>query len=209
MAPIPRQSLLKVWRGTFLLLAALLGVGFLGAIIRLLLPLGNTSGNVNVVLVEEDPELPAPPPPPIVERVPEVELPATPRLIPLPPTPPATPRLIALPPSPPATPQLILLPPASPRLIPFQPPPNIRQRPPAPLPVRDASTQATCDRMVALLRHTTAVRNVRQESPAEALEREAQRAHRIRVHGLQREIWRRLFDLRLEGAADVEEGAAV
>jgi hypothetical protein len=214
-APIARRPVLKIWRKAFLLVAALPGLGLVGAVVGLL---WKTAERVDVVLVPEAPVILLPPPP-IAERVPEVEPPpppATPRLVPLPPSPPASPRRIALPPSPPASPHRIPLPPSpptSPRRIAPPPSPStilrrLRHGPLHPLPPRDAEVQVKGHRVVALLREKTALRVARNEvNPTEALEHNGMRERKARVRAVQRMIWMRLCELR--GEAKVGEGERV
>ncbi|KAJ7149353.1 hypothetical protein C8R46DRAFT_1230456 [Mycena filopes] len=95
-------------------------------------------------------------------------------------------------PTPPTTPRRHRPPPA-PHPSPISPP---RQRPIAPLPFRDAKTQETCDRMVALLKTRTAGREQNRRDRDDAGERE--RNERIRA--VQRRVWGLIVELRREGA---------
>ncbi|KAJ7775176.1 hypothetical protein B0H16DRAFT_1509852 [Mycena metata] len=168
-----------VWRNLYLLSAVLPGLAFLVTALRFLLPLRANNSN-------RDGEQPAVPQLALVgeqeedadadaegdDQEPEPEPPATPRL-------PQTPR--APPPSP-----------VSPR----------RKRPIAPLPVRDTSTQETCERMVAVLRRTTALRMVRADAASQQREEEKRRE---RVREVQRRIWGLMYELRVENAAVIGE----
>ncbi|KAJ7940279.1 hypothetical protein B0H13DRAFT_1937377 [Mycena leptocephala] len=192
VAPVARQIPRPLCWKTFFLLAALPALGFVGTILRLLLPFGTNAGDMAINLVANLQELPLPP---VLEHVgePEPPLPTIPHLIPLSPSPPATPRRAQLPVSPPTTPHLRPIAPSS-----ISPP---HQRP---LPYRDAATQATCDRMVNLLHHTTALRTARCEIITKGSEENAVRERKDRVRKVQARIWKELYELRL-GAEDLED----
>ncbi|KAJ7766874.1 hypothetical protein B0H16DRAFT_1522701 [Mycena metata] len=186
---VPSMTLRKVnrmfvWRNLYLLSAVLPGLAFLVTALRFLLPLraNNRDGEQLAVpqlaLVGEQEEDAAEEADADADAGEEDDQEPVPE-------PPETPRLPQTPRAPPPSP-------VSPR----------RQRPLAPLPVRDTSTQETCDRMVAVLRRTTALRMVRADTASPQREEEKRKE---RVREIQRRIWGLMYELRVENAAVIGE----
>ncbi|KAJ7047218.1 hypothetical protein C8F04DRAFT_1227282 [Mycena alexandri] len=178
VAPTPSKvHRIFVSRRAYILFGVLPGLGFLLAVLRLLLPL---SANRNLVQIN-----PVPPPAAVEHEQDEangnVEDPG-----PLP-SPPTTPHRFRVPPAPHPSP-------VSPR----------RQRPRAPLPFRDAATQVTCNGMLELVRARTAERTVREEEKQDGDKYGVgERKERVRV--VQRRMWRLLYELRRGDAAEAAE----
>jgi hypothetical protein len=64
------------------------------------------------------------------------------------------------------------------------------------LPFRNAATENICDNMVSLVKDKTARRIACKAEEKENVGRDASRERRRRVSAVQREIWRRLYELR-------------
>ncbi|KAJ7766886.1 hypothetical protein B0H16DRAFT_1453892 [Mycena metata] len=127
-----------VWRRAYLLFVGLPGLGFLLAVLRLLLPL---SANRDVARID------LAPPPAVAECE---EDPGAEADLPELPVSPTTPRQYRVPPVP--------------HPSPASPP---RQRPLAPLPFRDAATQEACNTILDFVRIRTAERIAREEDGGE------------------------------------------
>ncbi|KAJ7047185.1 hypothetical protein C8F04DRAFT_1387649 [Mycena alexandri] len=181
VAPTPNKvHRIFVWRRAYILFGVLPSLGFLLAVLRLLLPL---SANRNLVQINPVP------PPAVVEQQEEVPAEEVDDPEP-PPSPPTTPRRNRVPPAPHPSP-------ISPR----------RQRPLAPLPFRDAATQAVCNAMRDFVRTRTAERTAREAKQGGDEGGMGERKERVRV--VQRQVWKLMYELRRGDADDDEEAAVV
>ncbi|KAJ6490601.1 hypothetical protein C8R47DRAFT_1122908 [Mycena vitilis] len=208
-APIRRRVHWLLWRNTFAFLVALPALVFLLTIVRLLLPPGTISRIFNVGRVAQQPA----PPPSTVAQVEECEpqSPAAPDSTLAHPASDSVPGRTPTDLTDPAAGSASSFPPGRVRafitleaLLAGHPAPLAASEIPAPPPAeRDVSTQEKRNRMVSVLRPATATRMARHyEGPPEKTKESREKNDRVRA--VQREIWAKMRELRLEGA--VEDG---
>ncbi|KAJ7685513.1 hypothetical protein DFH06DRAFT_1118960 [Mycena polygramma] len=212
VAPIRPRVHWLVWRNTFAFLAALPALIFLITIVRLLLPPGTISRIFNVGRLAQEPT------PPLStvaqDEESEPQSPAAPDPTPAHPASDSVPGRTPTDPTDPAAGSASSFPPGRVRafirleaLLAGHPAPLAASAIPAPSPAeRDVSTQEKRNRMVSVLRPATATRMARYATNFEGSPEKTNqsREKNDRVRAVQREIWAKMRELRLEGA--VEDG---